>query len=78
MLGIRLDAETERGLEAIARQSRRPKSQIAREAIRSYVLRHDVDGTARAQWKAISAAERDDPALAAMLDGMASEIGGEV
>lgn len=75
MLGIRLDRETEEGLDSIARRTRRPKSQIAREAIRAYVARHDLGQVARAEWQAISEAERNDPALASMLDGMASDIG---
>lgn len=67
MLGVRLDAETELALDAIARRTRRPKSQIAREAIRSYVLRNDVEARARAEWRAISDAERDNPEIDAVL-----------
>ena len=63
MLGVRLDPETERGLEALARRTRRPKSQIAREAIRQYVAKSDVKAQARAEWHEISRRERDDAAV---------------
>lgn len=41
MLGVRLDPETERQLASLAARSRRSKSDIAREAIRVHVRRHD-------------------------------------
>ena len=74
MLGIRLDEQRERGLEAIARHSRRPKSQIAREAIRSHVLKHNVLPRAKADWGAICEAERADPSRLSMFDGLATDI----
>jgi RHH-type rel operon transcriptional repressor/antitoxin RelB len=59
MLGVRLDQETERGLDALARRTRRPKSQIAREAIRAYVAQHGRIARAKAEWSEISRAERE-------------------
>lgn len=41
MLGVRLDPETERQLAALAAQSKRSKSDIAREAISKHVRQHD-------------------------------------
>jgi predicted transcriptional regulator len=42
MLDIGLDAETERGLQALARSSRRSKSAIARDAIRQHVAKNET------------------------------------
>lgn len=78
MLGVRLDAETELALDAIARRTRRPKSQIAREAIRSYVLRNDVEARARAEWRVISDAERNDAETDAMLDAALRDLSAEI
>lgn len=58
MLGVRLDPETARGLEALARRSRRPKSQIAREAIESYVRRRNAALIAEARRQSQHAAAR--------------------
>ena len=41
MLGVRLDSELEERLAAVARTQGRSKSDIAREAVRRYVERHD-------------------------------------
>ena len=41
MLGVRLDAELEERLAAVARTQGRSKSDIAREAVRRYVDLHD-------------------------------------
>jgi RHH-type transcriptional regulator, rel operon repressor / antitoxin RelB len=68
MLGIRLDPETERELEALARETKRPKSQLARDAIRLYLSRHGKLARAAAQWAAISQAERDDAEIEEILD----------
>ena len=78
VLGVRLDAETELALDAIARRTRRPKSQIAREAIRSYVLRNDVEARARAEWRVISDAERNDAETNAMLDAALRDLSAEI
>ena len=78
MLGVRLDAETELALDAIARRTRRPKSQIAREAIRSYVLRNDVEARARAEWRVISDAERNGAETNAMLDAALRDLSADI
>jgi len=78
VLGVRLDAETELALDAIARRTRRPKSQIAREAIRSYVLRNDVEARARAEWRVISDAERNDAETNAMLDAALRDLSADI
>jgi RHH-type rel operon transcriptional repressor/antitoxin RelB len=78
VLGVRLDAETELALDAIARRTRRPKSQIAREAIRSYVLRNDVEARARAEWRVISDAERNDAETDAMLDAALRDLSADI
>jgi predicted transcriptional regulator len=74
MLGVRLDAETERGLEALARQTRRPKSQIAREAIQQYVAKSDARGRARQEWLAISRRESEDAGLDTVLGEAMREL----
>ena len=74
MLGVRLDPETERGLEALARRSGRPKSQIAREAIRQYVAKNDIAAVARAQWAEISRRERDDSEMDDLLGRAMREL----
>ena len=58
MLGIRLDAETEQGLQQLAARSRRSKSEIAREAIRRYVRQHDASLGAEARRQSLRATER--------------------
>ena len=74
MLGIRLDSETERGLEALAKRTRRPKSQIAREAIREYISRRSRLARAKAEWAEISRRERGDPEIEEILDAAAREV----
>jgi RHH-type rel operon transcriptional repressor/antitoxin RelB len=68
MLGVRLDAETESNLDALARETRRSKSQIAREAIRDYITRHSRVARAKAEWAEISRRERDDAEIDEVLD----------
>jgi RHH-type rel operon transcriptional repressor/antitoxin RelB len=58
MLGVRLDPDTERGLQQIARRSRRSKSDIAREAIERYVRQHDAALVAEARRQSLRAAAR--------------------
>jgi len=58
MLGIRLSAETERGLNAISRRSRRPKSQIAREVIEKFVRSHDLALIEEARKQSLHAVDR--------------------
>ena len=68
MLGIRLDAETERSLAAAARRHRQTKSDIARQAIRDWLTRRDAVTRAAAEWKAISDVERHDRDMDDALD----------
>ena len=49
MLGVRLDADTEKALNRFAHRSRRSKSDIAREAIRRYVRHSDTKLVAEAK-----------------------------
>ena len=68
MLGVRLDADTERGLNALAKETRRPKSQIARDAIREYVSRHSRLTQAKKDWAEISRRERNNSDINEILD----------
>jgi predicted transcriptional regulator len=76
MLGIRLDTETERGLEALARRSGQPKSQIAREAIRQYLAKSDLRVRAREEWLMISRRESEDAELDTVLGEAMQELDG--
>jgi predicted transcriptional regulator len=78
MLGVRLDKDTERELEALAKRTRRPKSQIAREAIQAYVSRHDRTARARAEWAEISRRERGNRDIDDILDFAAREMDGQL
>ena len=59
MLGVRLDSELEKRLAAVARTQGRSKSDIAREAVRRYVERHDEAFLAEARRQSMKAAARD-------------------
>ena len=56
MLGVRLDSELEERLAAVARTQGRSKSDIAREAVRRYVERHDEAFLAEAKRQSLRAA----------------------
>ena len=71
MLGVRLDRETEKRLEALARRTRRTKSDLAREAVRAFVRRNDVGYAAEARRQSRLVAATDDPELQAELDSIA-------
>lgn len=58
MLGVRLDTELEERLAAVARTQGRSKSDIAREAVRRYVERHDEAYLAEAKRQSLRAAAR--------------------
>ncbi len=66
MLGVRLDSDLEERLAAVARTQGRSKSDIAREAVRRYVERHDEAYLAEARRQSLRAAELDrtNPELA--------------
>ena len=57
MLGVRLDSELEERLAAVARTQGRSKSDIAREAVRRYVERHDEAFLAEARRQSLAAAD---------------------
>ena len=59
MLGVRLDSDLEERLAAVARTQGRSKSDIAREAVRRYVERHDEAFLAEARRQSMKAAARD-------------------
>jgi len=59
MLGVRLDSELEERLAAVARTQGRSKSDIAREAVRRYVERHDEAFLAEARRQSMTPAARD-------------------
>lgn len=56
MLGVRLDSDLEERLAAVARTQGRSKSDIAREAVRRYVERHDEAFLAEARRQSLAAA----------------------
>jgi RHH-type rel operon transcriptional repressor/antitoxin RelB len=56
MLGVRLDSDLEERLAAVARTQGRSKSDIAREAVRRYVERHDEAFLAEAKRQSLAAA----------------------
>ena len=59
MLGVRLDEDLEQRLAAVARTQGRSKSDIAREAVRRYVERHDEAFLAEAKRQSLMAAAED-------------------
>ncbi|RXD06990.1 ribbon-helix-helix protein, CopG family [Sphingomonas sp. UV9] len=59
MLGVRLDSELEERLASVARTQGRSKSDIAREAVRRYVERHDEAFLAEAKRQSLAAAKQD-------------------
>jgi RHH-type transcriptional regulator, rel operon repressor / antitoxin RelB len=59
VLGVRLDAVLTEKLDRFATVSRRSKSDIARDAVREYLERHDIDDDYRRQVQAIAAATRE-------------------
>lgn len=69
MLAIRLDSDTERALESLARAQHRTRSDVVREAIRSYLAGNELAAEARRQSLRVSesAAEHEFMAFAADL-----------
>ena len=74
MLGVRLDRDTERALDALAQRTRRSKSDIAREAVRQYVSRQDAAYLSEARRQSLAAARNDDPAMLDILDDVLGEV----
>lgn len=58
MLGVRLDADLERRLASVARSQGRSKSDIARDAVRRYVEKHDRAFLAEAKRQSLAASAR--------------------
>jgi RHH-type rel operon transcriptional repressor/antitoxin RelB len=75
MLGIRLDAELEAGLSALARRTQRTKSDVAREAVREYLERHSLDVEYRRQVALVHEAQKgtDLDWLDAMTDDLMAD-----
>ncbi len=59
MLGVRLDSDLEERLASVARTQGRSKSDIAREAVRRYVERHDEAFLVEAKRQSLAAAAQD-------------------
>lgn len=76
MLGVRLDEELEQRLAAVARSQGRSKSDIAREAVRRYVDRHDAALKAEARRQSLAAAAAEDDGLFAFVEAIEVEDGG--
>lgn len=74
MLGVRLDNAAEQQLAALARRTRRTKSDIVREAVTRYVTAHDEAYLAEARRQSLLAAQRDDPAILDMLDTALDDV----
>jgi predicted transcriptional regulator len=56
-LAVRLDAELERSLAALARRTRRSRSDLTRESIRTLVQRYDCTSEEMRQLSAVRAAD---------------------
>ena len=61
MLGVRLDPETERRLEAVARRERRSKSSIVREVVEKALRVRDEAFLKEARRQSIEASKRENP-----------------
>ncbi|MEH3107950.1 MAG: ribbon-helix-helix protein, CopG family [Sphingomonas fennica] len=60
MLGLRLERDLEERLDGFAAQTRRSRSQIAREALREYLDRHAIDAEWRRQIALIAASTTEE------------------
>ncbi len=63
MFGIRLEPKLDRRLAALAKQQGKTKSDLAREAIRRYLLENDLIMEARRQSLLVSKSTGDREAL---------------
>ncbi len=63
MFGIRLDPELERRLTALAKKQGKTKSDLAREAIRRFLLENDLVAEARRQSLLVSRAKNERDTL---------------
>jgi RHH-type rel operon transcriptional repressor/antitoxin RelB len=76
MLGVRLDPETERALDALARRTHRSKSEIARDAITRHVREHDEEFLAEARRQSLRVAGQDRKEDWDFLEAIEAEDGG--
>lgn len=60
MFGVRLEPELDRRLCRLAEATGRSKSDVAREAIRRYLLSFDLEGEARRQSLNVGGAEEEE------------------
>jgi predicted transcriptional regulator len=76
MLGVRLDAEMDRRLTAIARRQRRSKSDVAREALQTFIAREDDQAEFVRQVQAIAEweAAHPDAEEEAFIDGLVADL----
>lgn len=72
LLGLRLDSDMEQRLGRFAMETRRSKSEIAREAVREYLDRHAMDAELQRQLSVIAAADDDDDLF--WLDAMHDDL----
>jgi RHH-type rel operon transcriptional repressor/antitoxin RelB len=63
MFGIRLEPELDRRLTALARKQGKTKSDLAREAIRRFLLENDLVAEARRQSLLVSRDKNEQDAL---------------
>lgn len=63
MFGIRLDPELDRKLTALAKHQGRTKSDLAREAIRRFLIENDLAAEAQRQSLLVSKASSEQDAL---------------
>ena len=63
MFGIRLEPELDRRLTALAKKQGKTKSDLAREAIRRFLLENDLVAEARRQSLLVSRAKNEQDAL---------------
>lgn len=75
MLGVRLDPETERRLDAVSRRERRSKSAIVREAVAKAVRARDEAYLAEARRQSIEVGKRENPDDYAFWEAIEAEDG---
>lgn len=63
MFGIRLEPELDRRLAALAKQQGKTKSELAREAIRRFLLENDLVAEARRQSLLVSKSSSEQNTL---------------
>ncbi len=63
MFGVRLEPELDRRLAALAKQVGKTKSELAREAIRRFLMEHDLIVEARHQSLLVSGSADEKAAL---------------